>query len=94
MKITLEADNIPPGYPVRSASLSLDYNDVDIAGSHFLLPFKSVVTLQASRNLNTKNEADFTNYRKFSAESVIKDIEPEPIPDSAIKEQQPVQKKQ
>ncbi len=92
MKITLEADNIPSDYPVKSASLSLDYSDVDIAGNHFLLPFKSIVTLKAAKNQNTKNEADFTNYRKFSAESVIKDLDPEPIPDSAIKEQ-PVQKK-
>jgi hypothetical protein len=92
-KITLTADDIPSTYPVRAASLTLDYDMQRIAESEFLLPLKSVVTLKAEKSLNTKNEAEFHAYRKFSAEATIKDIEPEPIPDSAIKDQPPAPQK-
>ncbi len=87
-KITLEADDIPASYPIHSAALTLDYDNVDISGVNFLLPLKSVVMMKAERNVATKNEAEFHAYRKFQAESVIKDIDPTPIPDSAIKEKQ------
>ena len=88
-KITLEADNLPPTYPIHSVSLSLDYETQRIGENPYLLPLKSVVTLAADHSLNTKNEVEFHAYRKFTAESTIKDIEPEPIPDSALTEQKP-----
>jgi hypothetical protein len=91
-KITLQADDIPPTYPVRAAALTLDYDMQKIAESEFLLPLKSVVTLMAEKRLNTKNETEYHAYRKFTAESTIKDIEPEPIPDSAIKDRPAVKK--
>ena len=86
-KITLEADDIPPSYPIHSAALSLDYDVQRIGDNPYLLPLKSVVTLAADHTLNTKNEVEFHAYRKFTAESTIKDFEPEPIPDSALTEQ-------
>lgn len=86
-KITLEADDIPPAYPVKKAALSLDYDMQTIGENKFLLPLKSVVTLLAEHSLNTKNEVEFHAYRKFTAESTIKDLDPEPLPETETKEQ-------
>lgn len=94
-KITLEADGLPNGYPVRAVNLSLDYDTTKISEREYVLPLKAVLTSRQGAKFLIKNEVEFRLYRKFSAESTIKmlDEEPPPLPDSAIKEQQsPVKK--
>lgn len=86
-KITLQADDIPTGYPIRSAKLALDYDVQRIGDNPYLLPLKSTLLLRAAQN--TKNEVEFHAYRKFSAESTITTFEPEALPDSATQEQPP-----
>ena len=82
LRITLEADNIPPSFPVQEARETLDYDYVDISGQPFLLPLKAVVRMRHDRYL-TKNEIEFRVYRKFSAEAEIKfdAVTPDPLPE-------------
>ncbi|HTP36540.1 MAG TPA: hypothetical protein VMJ75_30400 [Candidatus Acidoferrales bacterium] len=86
LRITLNADNIPPTFPIRLAKTILDYDYQDISGHEFLLPLKAQVDMSADGIL-TRNETEFRLYRKYSAESEIKyDITPDPLPDDKTKE--------
>jgi hypothetical protein len=80
-RVTLEADDLPAGFPVRSASTVLDYDWVDISGHRFLLPSKSH-TVMASDYMS-KLDDQYVNYRKYTVESELKfDTEPSaPLPE-------------
>ena len=70
LRISLEADNIPPDFPVRQSSEVLDYDLIKIGDREFLLPvsaeFRSLAERTATRNL-----VEFRNYRKFSADTKL-----------------------
>ena len=86
MRITLNADNIPPTFPIRLAHTILDYDYQDISGHEYLLPLKAQMDMSADSIL-TRNETEFRLYRRYSAESEIKyDITPDPLPDDKTKE--------
>jgi hypothetical protein len=86
MRVTLNAENIPPNFPIRQAETILDYDYQDISGHEFLLPLKTE-TRMLSDGIQSKNETEFRFYRKYSAEAEIKyDITPDPLPDEKTKE--------
>jgi len=85
-RVTLNAENIPPTFPIHLAQTTLDYDFQDISGHEFLLPAKARIDMSAD-NVLTRNETEFRLYRRYSAESEIKyDITPDPIPDEKLKE--------
>ena len=90
VRITQEADNIPPMFPVQQAKETLDYDFIKIGDSEFFLPLVATVRMHAGR-LWTKNVKEFRLYRKFSAESLIKfdDKDMPPLPDDKTQEQPP-----
>ena len=90
VRITQEADNIPPTFPVREAKETLDYDFIKIGDSEFFLPLVATVRMHTGREW-TKNEKEFRLYRKFSADSLIKfnDKDMPPLPDDKTKEQPP-----
>lgn len=71
MRITLEAENLPPAFPVRSFRMTLDYRYEEIADRRFLLPYVSR-TIMTGESYLTRNDTEFRLYRKYSAESEIK----------------------
>jgi hypothetical protein len=90
VRITQEADNIPPSFPVQEAKETLDYDFIKIGDSEFFLPLMATVRMHAGR-IWEKNEKEFRLYRKFSADAVIKfdDKDMPPLPDDKTKEQPP-----
>jgi hypothetical protein len=88
-RITLQADSIPPGFPVRRAETILDYGTAEISGISFLLPLKAE-TIMAADDYLTKNETEFRNYRKYSATADLRfDTEIPPLPPEETKETAP-----
>ncbi|MBC7926377.1 MAG: hypothetical protein H7039_12035 [Bryobacteraceae bacterium] len=85
MRITLEARNMPPTFPVQQAATILDYDYQEIGGSPFILPLKATVRMRSGKML-TRNDAEFRAYNRFGAEATIT-FEPEPIPEDQLKEQ-------
>jgi hypothetical protein len=87
-RVTLEAIDIPAGFPVKRADTILDYDFQELSGRSFLLPLKAS-TIMATDDYMTKNDAEFRVYRKYSAESDIKfdtnDV-PAPLSDEKTKE--------
>ena len=96
MRITHEALNIPPSFPIRDAKETMDYDFIQIGESRFLLPL--VATLQVRTRTYggkvwTRNVKEFRLCRKFSAGAVIKFDGPDlpPPPDNQIQQQPPQQ---
>jgi len=69
-RITFEAVDIPPSFPVKQATEILDYDLVDINGQQYVTPRTARLYMTAGRK-KTKNELEFRNYRKFGTESAI-----------------------
>ena len=85
LRATLNADDIPPTFPVKMATTILDYDYTDLSGHQFLLPIKSETQMSADGVL-TRNDTEFRLYRKYSAESGITyDITDPPADDKAAK---------
>jgi hypothetical protein len=64
------AENIPPDFPVKTASDILDYDYQDLSGQSFLLPSHAEIVMSVG-NYMTRNYKDFDIYRKYSADAVI-----------------------
>jgi len=81
MRITMEADDIPEDFPIRSASETLDYDTISLSGMKFILPLKVDMRMKDGRN-TMKNQAEFRLYNKFGADtSIIFDNAPEALPE-------------
>lgn len=86
MRVTLEAETIPPSFPIQEARTMLDYDYIDISGQNFLLPLRSEMRMREGRLL-VKNLTEFRSYRKFGAEATITFEIPDEIPEEAVTEQ-------
>jgi hypothetical protein len=69
-RITMEADDIPADFPIRSASETLDYDTRSISGQSFLLPIKVEMQMRDGKSA-MKNQAEFRLYNKFGADASI-----------------------
>ena len=87
MRVTMECDDIPDGFPVQEAKEVLDYDFASISGEKFLLPLKADLRFRGARAL-VWNEIEFHLYRKFSADATITFGPAEDAPQSAIPEDQ------
>jgi hypothetical protein len=82
-RLTSEAEDIPPSFPVQQTRTVLDYDFTKIGERDFLLPLHAEVRMRSDRLL-TRNDVEFRMYRKFSAEAQVKfDSEtPDALPES------------
>ncbi len=62
--------DLPLGFPIRDASIMIEYKPIAIAGRTATLPFRSEVRMQ-DRFRQYDNTIDFRNFHKFAAESKI-----------------------
>jgi hypothetical protein len=70
MHMTQRADGIPAAFPIQLAETILDYEYRDIGGREFLLPVRAQMDM-TSDGTRTRNETEFRNYQKYSADAVI-----------------------
>jgi hypothetical protein len=89
LRISLEAVDLPPTFPVKQASDRLDYDYQDVGGQKFLLPLANRVLINGSEVL-TRNDNEYHLYHKYSAESAITfdaTETPAPLQDDKVNEQ-------
>lgn len=86
MRVTLEAEAMPPSFPIQEARTMLDYDYIDISGQEFLLPLRSEMRMREGRML-VKNLTEFRSYRKFGADATITFDIPDELPAEATTEQ-------
>ena len=89
LRVTLDSVNIPNDFRVRIAKSVLDYDYQTISGQKFLLPMKLTTRLDDNRHYQSRNDVEFRNYRKFSADTTLTfDTDaPAPLDDAKTKEQ-------
>lgn len=86
MRITLEAEDIPPSFPVQQAATRLDYDYAAISEREFLLPLRAEIRMRSGKNL-IKNDVEFRLYRKFGTESsIVFDTTPDALPSDTFEE--------
>ena len=72
MRIEEQTGPMPSSFPFDKAESVVEYSFVRIDGKNYALPVHSeVLTCQRGTSTCTKNEINFQNYRKFTAESNI-----------------------
>ena len=84
LRLTTEAES-PKDFPLQDVTHLLDYGPVDIAGQQFVLPLHAEMQTRMSedfmrygreaghaRQVFLTNQVDFRDYRKYTAESVLK----------------------
>ncbi len=69
-RITNSADDIPPDVRTKSISTQIEYENVAIGASKYLLPVRASVS-SITNNGILNNDMRFENYRKFTADSVL-----------------------
>jgi hypothetical protein len=70
-RITLEAVDIPPTFPIREAKTTLDYDEQKIGDNSYLLPLYAKIQSAGPNNVHTRNQETFKLYQKFGTESNI-----------------------
>jgi hypothetical protein len=90
VRVTLTAVELPPDFPVKKVETVLDYDYHDLSGHTFLLPAKARTEMTDGNSI-TRNDEEFSVYRKYTAESELKTDypAPEPMPEDQTKEAPP-----
>lgn len=69
MRLGVHVDG-PSGYPFQESGWDIDYGPVTISGRELLLPVKAVARYRVDK-LSSRNEIQFTGYRKYEADSTV-----------------------
>jgi hypothetical protein len=70
LNFTYQADAIPKELGLAFALTTVDYDFADVGGRDYLLPARSETEMHSPR-LSVRNQMEFREYRKFSADSTI-----------------------
>ena len=72
LRLQVEANELPRSFPIRTAKLEIDYENVLLGdGMRFVLPVKSVLNSTESEGVGARNTQRFQNCQKFRATSRI-----------------------
>ena len=72
LRIEEQTGPLPASFPFDKAESVVEYSFVRIDGKNYPLPVHSeILTCQRGSSSCTKNEINFQNYRKFTADSTI-----------------------
>ena len=71
-RIEMQADNIPKDFPDDSIASAVDFEEVPLGTTKFLLPVHAEnLSCQRGSSICSKNTIDFRDYHKYSGESTI-----------------------
>lgn len=85
-RLTLDAETLPPSFPIQEARTQLDYEYTNISGNEFLLPLRAEMRMREGKFL-VRNNVEFRNYRKFGAEATITYDIPDELSSDTLKEE-------
>jgi hypothetical protein len=85
-RVTLDAETLPPSFPIQEARTQLDYEYTTISGSEFLLPLRAEMRMREGKFL-VRNNVEFHNYRKFGADTTITFDIPDEMSADSLKEE-------
>ena len=71
VRISIEAQDIPPMLPVRAYVTSIDYSHTNLGGNDFLLPQSADYSLVKFSGEESRNHIEFTHCHLYGAQSSI-----------------------
>lgn len=70
-RITMQADDLPPGFSIHAASISLDYDYVSVGEHDYLMPVRGTIRVQRGKREVDLNQIVFQNYRRYASQTKI-----------------------
>jgi hypothetical protein len=70
LRLTRTATEMSSTFPITLASTVLDYDYGEVGGRRFFLPTHATIRMD-TREVRTRNDVEFSAYRKFAGESTI-----------------------
>ena len=70
LRLVYESEDVPKDFPMQSASTTVDYGFVEVAGKRYVLPVRAEIET-LSDGIRSRNISEFTDYRKFTADSTV-----------------------
>lgn len=71
LRMTIQAMNLPGVFLVKESRTLIDYGPVVIADRAYILPLRASIYIRSGLDQRTLNNIEFTNYKKFDAQSVL-----------------------
>jgi len=70
LRISWQAVDVPPAFPMHSSETVVDYRSVEIGGGSWLCPVRSV-TISGGGRFVSLNRVEFTDYHRFGSDARI-----------------------
>jgi hypothetical protein len=70
LRIEMQCDDIPPGFPITHVELAMDYDFVQVNGRRYVLPVHMEMH-SSEPHYSWWNQTNYTHYRKFGADANI-----------------------
>lgn len=70
-RITMEADDLPTGFSIHAASISVDYDYVTVGTHDYLMPVRGTIRLKRGKRESDLNQIVFQDYRRYASQSRI-----------------------
>jgi hypothetical protein len=71
-RISIEAENVPPEFPVQASSMWMNYDLMQLGEHEYLLPVAAEVLARTGKRRLVRNEIMFRDYRRFGSEATVK----------------------
>jgi VWFA-related protein len=72
-RISLQAEDIPKGFPTQATVMGVDYDYVSINGQDFLMPVSAELRVRQSHRQAVLNTIEFRDYKKYGSAMKILD---------------------
>ncbi len=75
-RISLQAEDIPKGFPTEATVMGVDYDYVSINGQDFLMPVSAELRVRQSHHQAILNTIEFRDYKKYGSAMKILNYKP------------------
>jgi VWFA-related protein len=76
LRITMEADEIPAGYPVHASAIAIDYDYIAINNHDYLMPVEGEMRMKVGKLENILHKIEFRDYHRFGSDARIVNFSP------------------
>jgi VWFA-related protein len=70
-RITLETDDVPADFSIRSTLMTVDYDYVAIGAHDYLMPIRGTVSTKQGKRRAVLNEIEFRDYRRYASKTKV-----------------------
>jgi hypothetical protein len=72
-RISLQAEDLPKGFPTEATVMGVDYDYVSINGQDYLMPVSAELRVRQTHHQAVLNTIEFRDYKKYGSAMKILD---------------------